>query len=163
MAKNRTITVQETTVKITAKGKEDYICLTDMAKQANERTDVVIQTWLRNRNTIEFIRLWEELHNPNFNPSKFAGIREQTGLNNFYLSAKMWVEETNAIGIESKAGRYGGTYAHKDIAYEFATWLSPAFKLYFIKEFQRLKEQEQKEQREEAEWNVRRIFSNINY
>ena len=125
--------------------EKDYISLTDMAKSSNERTEIVLQTWLRNRNTIEFIRLWEELYNPDFNHSNFAVISEQVGLNNFYLSPKKWVEETNAIGIQVRAGRYGGTYAHRDIAFEFASWLSPSFKLYLIKEFPRLKEEEAKQ------------------
>jgi hypothetical protein len=160
MSKGKTkINVQGTEIQLYTKKGEDYISLTDMAKTANERTEIVIQTWLRNRNTIEFISLWEQLNNPNFNHSKFAVIKEKVGLNNFYISPKKWVEETSAIGIESRAGRYGGTFAHKDIAMEFGTWLSPAFKLYLIKEFQVLQEQ----RREVLEWDVRRILTKINY
>jgi hypothetical protein len=133
-----------------------------MAKHKSEdRTDVIIQNWLRNRNTVEFLGLWEQLNNPDFNPIGFDGIKKQVGLNSFTLSAKEWIRETNAIGLISKAGRYGGTYAHKDIAFEFGTWLSPIFKLYLIKEYQRLKAIETNPYT--LEWNVKRILSKSNY
>ena len=118
-----------------------------------------VTDWLRNRNTIEFLGIWEELHNPNFNYGEFAIIKSQAGLNSYKLSVKEWVEKTNAIGIISKAGRYGGTYAHKDIAFEFGMWISPKFKLLLIKEFERLKKEEQKQ----LGWNAKRELSKINY
>jgi len=140
--------------------EEDYICLTDIARYKDpERTDYIILNWLRNRNTIEFLGIWEQLNNPAFNPIEFDGIKSQAGLNSFILTAKKWIEKTGAIGITSKAGRYGGTYAHKDIAFEFASWISVEFKLYMIKEFQRLKEQE----RETLGWDIRRNLAKINY
>ena len=120
---------------------------------------MVISDWLRNRNTIEFLGIWEELHNPNFNYIEFDAIKSKAGLNSFNISVKEWVEKTNAIGIISKAGRYGGTYAHKDIAFEFGMWISPKFKLLLIKEFERLKKQEQ----HQLEWNAKRELSKINY
>src|SRR3989338_9570982 len=123
--------------------KEDYISITDIARYKDaDRTDYVIQNWLRNRNTIEFLGLWESINNPCFNPIEFDGFRKQAGLNSFILTAKQWIEKTKATGILSKSGRYGGTYALKDIAFEFASWISVEFKLYLIKEFQRLKEEE---------------------
>lgn len=118
--------------------KDDYICLTDMVKNI-ENGLVLIEKWLRNKNTIEFLGIWEEIYNTNFNSPEFEGIKNEAGFNRFSLSVKMWINKTNAIGIVAKAGRYGGTYAHKDIAFEFASWISPKFKLYLIKEFQRLK------------------------
>lgn len=138
----------------------DYICLTDMARYKDaERTDYIIQNWLRNRNTIEFLGIWEQLNNPDFKPIEFDGFRKQAGLNSFTLTAKRWIEATNAIGIVSKSGRYGGTYAHKDIAFEFASWISVEFKLYLIKEFQRLKEEERKQ----LGWDIKRNLTKINY
>jgi len=140
--------------------EEDYICLTDIARYKNEDgTDDLIRNWLRNRNTIEFLGIWEQLNNPNFKPVEFDGFKSQAGLNSFTLTPKQWIEKTGAIGIISKAGRYGGTYAHKDIAFEFASWISVEFKLYMIKEFQRLKEQE----RETLGWDIRRNLAKINY
>ena len=121
--------------------------------------DFFVSDWLRNRNTIEFLGIWEEIHNPNFNYGEFAIIKSQAGLNNYKISVKEWVKKTNAIGIISKAGRYGGTYAHKDIAFEFGMWISPKFKLLLIKEFERLKKEEQKQ----LGWNVKRELSKINY
>lgn len=160
--KQKILDVQSKPIALISQGEEDYICLTDMAKQKSEdRTDVIIQNWLRNRNTVEFLGLWEELNNPDFNPIGFDGIKTQVGLNSFTLSAKEWIKETNAIGIISKAGRYGGTYAHKDIAFEFGTWISPVFKLYLIKEYQRLKDIETNQY--SLEWNVKRILSKSNY
>jgi hypothetical protein len=117
------------------------------------------EDWLRNRNTIEFLGIWEKLNNPDFNPIEFEGFRNQAGLNSFVLTSKKWIESTNAIGIVSKPGRYGGTYAHKDIAFEFASWVSVEFKLYLIKEFQRLKDQE----KGQLDWNFKRNLTKINY
>ena len=136
---------------------EDYISITDMLKSKDG--NFFVTDWLRNRNTIEFLGIWEELHNPNFNYGEFAIIKSQAGLNSYKLSVKEWVEKTNAIGIKSKAGRYGGTYAHKDIAFEFGMWISPKFKLLLIKEFERLKKQEEIE----LGWNAKRELSKINY
>lgn len=146
---------------IAYENQNDYISLTDIAKQKNNRSDDVIRNWLRNRNTIEFLGVWEQMHNENFNPVEFDGIRNQAGLNSFVLTPKQWIESTNAIGIISKAGRYGGTYAHKDIAFEFASWISPEFKLYIIKDYQRLREEEQ--YRLSTDWNLRRELSKTNY
>ena len=136
---------------------EDYISLTDMLKSKDG--DFFISDWLRNRNTIEFLGIWEEIHNPNFNYGEFAIIKSYAGLNSYKISVKEWVAKTNAIGIISKAGRYGGTYAHKDIAFEFGMWISPKFKLLLIKEFEKLKQLEQKQ----LGWNAKRELSKINY
>ena len=158
--KNRKMDVQGREVVINTVNNEDYISITDIAKYKDEdRTGYIIQNWLRNRNTIEFLGIWEKLNNPYFNVIEFEGFKNQAGLNSFVLTSKKWIETTNAIGIVSKAGRYGGTYAHKDIAFEFASWVSVEFKLYLIKEFQRLKEQEQGQ----LEWNIRRSLTKINY
>ncbi len=154
------ITVLTREVTVVAVNQEDYICLTDIAKYKDaERTDDLIRNWLRNRNTIEFLGIWEHLNNPRFNPVEFDGFRKLAGLNSFTLTPKQWIEKTGAIGIVSKAGRYGGTYAHKDIAFEFASWISVEFKLYLIKEFQRLKEQE----RQTLGWDIKRNLAKINY
>lgn len=154
------IKVLEREVTIASIKDEDYLSLTDIARyKDSERTDYIIQNWLRNRNTVEFLGIWERLNNPAFNPIEFDGIRNQAGLNSFVLTAKRWVEATGAIGITAKAGRYGGTYAHKDIAFEFASWVSVEFKLYLIKEFQRLKEDERKT----LGWDIRRNLAKINY
>ena len=136
---------------------EDFISITDMLKSKDG--NFFVTDWLRNRNTIEFLGIWEELHNPNFNYGEFATIKSKSGLNNYKLSVKEWVEKTNAIGIKSKAGRYGGTYAHKDIAFEFGMWISPKFKLLLIKEFESLKKEEQKL----LDWNAKRELSKLNY
>ena len=136
---------------------EDYISITDMLKSKDG--EFFVSDWLRNRNTIEFLGIWEELHNPNFNYGEFAIIKSQAGLNSYKISVKEWNKKTNAIGIISKTGRYGGTYAHKDIAFEFGMWISPKFKLMLIKEFERLKIQEQKQ----LGWDVKRELSKINY
>ncbi len=136
---------------------EDYISITDMLKSKDG--EFFVSDWLRNRNTIEFLGIWEELHNPNFNYGEFAIIKSQAGLNRYKISVKEWARKTNAIGIVSKAGRYGGTYAHKDIAFEFGMWISPKFKLLLIKEFERLKTEEQRQ----MGWNVKRELSKINY
>jgi len=141
---------------------DDYISLTDIARHRDaDRTDYIIQNWLRNRNTIELLGFWEIMYNSNFNPIEFDGIKNRAGLNSFVLTAKQWTEKTNAIGIISKAGRYGGTFAHKDIAFEFASWISVEFKLYIIKEFQRLKENESKNLK--LEWNLQRTLAKVNY
>ena len=136
---------------------EDYISITDMLKSKDG--NFFVTDWLRNRNTIEFLGIWEELHNASFNYGEFDIIRSQSGLNNYKLSVKEWVKKTNAIGIVSKVGRYGGTYAHKDIAFEFGMWISPKFKLLLIKEFEKLKKQEQTK----LKWNANRELSRINY
>jgi len=159
MTKTKTIKVQEKVIAIIEHGDDDYICLTDML-QAKEG-DFFITDWLRNRNTLEFLCVWEKLHNPNFNYGEFAIIRNQSGLNSFKISVKELVEKTNAIGIFAKAGRYGGTYAHKDIAFEFGTWISPTFKLYLIHEYQRLIELEYNQYH--LEWNFKRVLSKMNY
>ena len=138
--------------------EKDYISLTDMVKNV-ENGLALIEKWLRNKNTIEFLGIWEEMYNPNFNSPEFEGIKNMAGLNRFILSVKQWIEKTNAIGIIAKAGRYGGTYAHKDLAFEFASWVSPQFKLYLLREFQRLKEEEQKQ----LGWSAKRELSKINY
>ncbi|MBU7008382.1 KilA-N domain-containing protein [Phosphitispora fastidiosa] len=140
--------------------EDDYICITDIAKYKKEDgSDDIIRNWIRNRNTIEFLGIWEQLNNPDFKPVEFDGFRKMAGLNSFTLTPKQWIETTNAIGIISKSGRYGGTYAHKDIAFEFASWISVEFKLYLIKEFQRLKDQERKQ----LGWDIRRNLAKINY
>ena len=136
---------------------EDYISITDMLKSKDG--NFFVTDWLRNRNTIEFLGIWEEIHNPNFNYGEFAIIKSKAGLNSYKISVKEWVEKTNAIGIMSKAGRYGGTYAHKDIAFEFGMWISPKFKILLIKEFERLKKEEQ----QKIGWNAKRELSKINY
>ena len=140
----------------------DYLSLTDIAKYKNaEAPSDVIKNWLRLRNTIEYLGIWEQLHNPNFNPVEFDGFRNASGANAFTLSPQKWIEATNAIGIQSKAGRYGGTYAHSDIAFEFASWLSPEFKLYIIKDYQRLKKEEG--ERLAVGWEARRTLAKTNY
>jgi hypothetical protein len=157
-----TIEVQGIVVSIVSQRAEDYICLTDIARFKDAyTTDDLIRNWLRNRNTIEFLGIWERLHNPGFNPVEFDGSRMQAGLNSFAITPKQWIERTGAIGIVSKAGRYGGTYAHKDIAFEFASWISVEFKFYLIKEFQRLKEDESR--RLSLARNLNRTLSKLNY
>lgn len=154
------IEVKGTSITVVSGDVDDYISLTDIARyKDSDHTDDIIRNWLRNRNTLEFLGIWEQLNNPVFNPVEFDGIRMQAGLNSFTLTPKRWIEATRAVGITSKAGRYGGTYAHKDIAFEFASWVSVEFKLYLIKEFQRLKETE----REQLGWDIRRNLTKINY
>lgn len=153
------IEIEGNKISIVKQNDEDYICLTDMVK-GKEGNDH-IRNWLRNRNTVEFIGLWETFHNPDFKGVEFDTFRKQAGLNSFNLTPKKWIEATNAIGLFSKSGRYGGTYAHKDIAFEFGTWISPMFKLYLIKEYQRLKEIETNQYN--LEWNVKRLLSKNNY
>jgi hypothetical protein len=160
--KKTTINVHGTAIAIVSQHAADYISLTDIARYKDaERTDYIIQNWLRNRNTIEFMGVWESLNNPGFKPIEFDGFRKQSGLNSFILTAKQWIEKTSAIGLISKSGRYGGTYAHKDIAFEFASWISVEFKLYLIKEFQRLKEDENR--RLSLAWNLNRTLAKLNY
>jgi len=160
--KNNKITVKGSEISILRIETEDFISLTDIAKHKDaERTDYIIQNWLRNRNTVELLGYWEQLYNPNFKPLEFEGFRKQAGLNSFLISPKQWIEKTNAIGMVSKSGRYGGTYAHKDIAFEFASWISIEFKLYITKEFQRLKNEEN--DRLQLNWNLQRTISKINY
>ncbi len=157
-----TIHVRDTEITIIRHGIEDYISLTDIAKSKNaDHPDDLIRNWLRNRNTLELLGIWEQLHNPGFNPVEFDGIKKQAGLNSFTLTPKQWIEKTAATGIVSRAGRYGGTYAHIDVAFEFASWVSVEFKLYLIKEFQRLKEDENR--RLSLAWNLNRTLAKINY
>lgn len=153
--KNQVITIEGREVLITQVNDKDYICLTDMAESDD------IKNWLRNKNTIEFLAVWEKLHNPNFNWVEFDPISREAGLNRFKLSAKQWIERTNAIGLVAKPGRYGGTYAHKDIAFEFGSWISPEFKLTLIKEFDRLKSEELS--RQNLEWNYQRFLTKVNF
>ena len=161
MSKNETINVQGTEVIMMSYRKEDYISLTDMAKHKNaEATGYVISRWLSARYTIDFIGIWEKVNNPDFNIVEFNNIRNESGSNGYVLTTKQWIEKTNAIGIIAKPGRYNsGTYAHKDIAFEFASWISAEFKFYLIVEFQRLKEDEQKY----LGWSAKRELSKINY
>jgi len=157
-----TVNVKGTAITVLVHREQDYISLTDIARHKDsERTDYLISNWLRNRNTIEFLGIWEALNNPGFNPIEFDGFRKSAGLNSFILTVKQWVERTQAIGLVSRAGRYGGTFAHKDIAFEFATWISVEFKLFLIKEFQRLKEDENS--RLSLTWNLNRTLSKLNY
>ncbi|WP_375759444.1 KilA-N domain-containing protein [Corallococcus exercitus] len=157
--KSRSIVVQGTVVSITSRGEKDYISLTDMVKRFGDET--VLYAWLRNRNTVEFLGIWEQIHNQDFNPLEFERFRSEAGLNSFSLSPSKWVQATGAIGIYSKAGRGGGTYAHRDIAFEFGSWLSPEFKLYLIKEFQRLKDDEAEQL--SREWSFQRTLAKVNY
>jgi len=161
-AKRNTVEIQGAFVAIISQNRQDFISLTDIARFKNpERSDDLVRNWLRNRNTVEFLGIWEKLHNPDFNSVEFDGIRIQAGLNSFILTPKQWIEETGAVGIISSTGRYGGTYAHKDIAFEFASWVSVEFKLYLIKEFQRLKDEEN--DRLQLGWNLQRTLAKINY
>lgn len=157
--KVKTIKVRGKEISITEINEQDYISLTDIVK--GEDGEDHIRNWMRNRNTVEFLGLWETLNNDKFKGVEFDTFRKEAGLNSFNLTPKKWVERTDAIGIVSKAGRGGGTYAHKDIAFEFATWLSPQFKLYLIKEFQRLKEVENNSYN--LEWSIKRVLSKVNY
>lgn len=162
MAKKNKISAGGTEITILKTNELEFISLTDIARyKDSEHIDSIIQNWMRNRNTIELLGFWELIYNPNFKPLEFEGFRKQAGLNSFVMTPKKWIENTNAIGIVSKSGRYGGTFAHKDIAFEFASWISIEFKLYIIKEFQRLKEDEN--DRLKLEWNLQRTLSKINY
>jgi hypothetical protein len=157
--KNRTIQVKGADVTIATRHGQDYISLTDMLKAKDG--DFFISDWLRNRNTVEFLGVWESVYNPAFNYGEFALIKSQAGLNSYKLSVKEWVEKTQAIGLHATAGRYGGTYAHKDIAFEFGMWISAEFKIYLIKEFQRLKDEESRAT--SLEWSFQRTLSKVNY
>ena len=152
------IFVQETEISVIRINDNDYISLTDMVRNL-ENGEFFILNWMRNRNTIEFLGIWERVFNPDFNSVEFDRIKSQSGLNSYRISAKEWCEKTNAIGIQAKSGRYGGTFAHKDIAFEFGLWISPEFKIYLIKEFQRLKDAEQKL----LGWSAKRELAKINY
>jgi hypothetical protein len=161
-SRKATVSVKGTDITVLVHGEVDFISLTDIARHRNpDHTDDLIRNWLRNRNTIEFLGIWESLNNPGFKPVEFDGFRRQAGLNSFALTPKQWIEATGAVGIVSKPGRYGGTFAHKDIAFEFASWISVEFKLYLIKEFQRLKEDENS--RLSLAWNLNRTLSKLNY
>src|SRR5882757_6981415 len=157
--KGQIISVQGTPIAIIQQNDADYISITDMLKAKDG--DFFISDWLRNRNTVEFLGIWESVHNPYFNYGEFAIIKSQAGLNNYKLSVKEWIEKTNAFGLRATSGRYGGTYAHKDIAFEFGMWISAEFKVYLIKEFQRLKEDEN--DRLKLNWNFQRTLAKINY
>ncbi len=152
------IKVNDTEISVISFEEKDYISLTDMVRNI-ENGLALIEKWLRNKNTIEFMGIWEEMYNPIFNSPEFEGIKNEAGLNRFVMSVKQWINKTNAIGIVAKSGRYGGTYAHKDLAFEFASWVSPQFKLYLIREYQRLKDEEQKQ----LGWSAKRELSKINY
>lgn len=156
---NKKINVKGTKISIISKENQDYLSLTDMLRAKDG--DFFISDWLRNRNTIEFLGIWESINNPNFNYGEFAAIKSQAGLNSYKISVKEWVQKTKAIGLKATAGRYGGTYAHKDIAFEFGMWISPQFKLYLIKEFQRLKDEENT--RLVLGWDLKRALTKINY
>ena len=160
MDKKNEIIVKDVAIRTMSKGGIDFVCITDIARQKNWMDpNGVIANWMRNRNTIEFLGIWETLYNPDFNPLEFEGFRQQAGLNAFTLSPSRWIESTNAIGIISQSGRYGGTYAQTDIAFEFASWISVEFRLYLVKEFQRLKTAEQ----QLLGWTAKRELSKINY
>ena len=162
MANNKIITVQGRDITWISNEAKDYISLTDIAKYRNEKEAFsIINNWMRSRSTIEFLGLWEKLSNPDFKPLEFERFKNEAGSNYFVLSPQRWIESTNAIGITSKSGRYGGTFAHKDIAFEFASWISSEFKLYLIVEFQRLKESEN--DRLKLEWNLQRTLAKVNY
>ncbi len=158
--KNRTITVKGADIAIASRHEQDYISLTDMVKNFDGGS-AQIEQWLKNKDTVLFLGVWEQLNNQDFNSLEFEGIRNEAGRNSFFLSVKKWIDATGAIGIYAKAGRYGGTYAHRDIAFEFGSWLSPEFKLYLIKEFQRLKDEEYRSLA--LEWNFQRILAKVNY
>jgi hypothetical protein len=151
------IEVKGTEISVITINDNDYISLTDMLKAKDG--DFFISDWLRNRNTVEFLGIWERVYNPDFNYGEFAVIKSQAGLNNYKISVKEWAAKTNAIGLRATAGRYGGTYAHKDIAFEFGMWISAEFKIYLIKEFQRLKDEEH----QRLGWDIRRNLTKINY
>ena len=161
--KNNIIEVQNVQINVTNFNEKDYICISDIAKAKSDKSRAadVIRNWLRNRSTLDFLTAWEQLYNPNFKVFESEHFKKQAGLLTFTPSISEWVEQTNAIGIFVKKGRYGGTYAHKDIAFEFASAISPVFKLYLIKEFQRLKEEENNLQK--LEWDAKRFLSKNNY
>lgn len=158
--KSRVITVKGSEIAIVDRHEQDYISLTGMVKNF-DGGGALIEQWLKNKDTVLFLGVWEQLNNPVFNSLEFEGIKNEAGRNSFFLSAKKWIEATRAIGLYAKAGRYGGTYAHRDIAFEFGSWLSPEFKLYLIKEFQRLKDEESRAA--SLEWNFQRMLAKVNY
>jgi len=158
--KSRVISVQGTDITIATRHKEDYISLTDMVRNFDGGS-ALIEQWLKNKDTVLFLGVWEQLNNPVFNSLEFEGIKNEAGRNSFFLSAKKWIDATGATGLHAKAGRYGGTYAHRDIAFEFGSWLSPEFKLYLIKEFQRLKDEESRTT--SLEWSFQRTLAKVNY
>ncbi|WP_243718008.1 KilA-N domain-containing protein [Pedobacter changchengzhani] len=159
MSKAKKMQVEGKEITILVQNEQEYISITDMLKAKDG--DFFVSDWLRNRNTVEYLGIWESIYNPDFNYGEFATIKSQVGLNSYKLSIKDWVENTNAIGLKATAGRYGGTYAHPDIAFEFGMWISPKFKIYLVKEFQRLKADENS--RLQLEWNLQRTISKINY
>jgi KilA-N domain len=163
MAKNKIIQVQSIPISVSSENGYDLICLTDMAnaKESESRAADIIKNWLRNRYTLEFLGTWEQINNPNFKVVEFDHFKMQAGLPSFVLSATEWIEKTNAIGLTVKKGKYGGTYAHRDIAFEFGSAISASFKLYLIKEFQRLKADEN--DRLKLEWNMQRTLAKVNY
>jgi len=163
MAKQKIINVKEVSIQVITEKEMDFICITDMAnaKENESRAADIIKNWIRNRYTLEFLGTWEQIYNPNFKVVEFDHFKMQAGLNSFVLSVSEWIDKTNAIGFIVKKGRYGGTYAHKDIAFEFGSAISAPFKLYLIKEFQRLKEEETK--RNKLEWNLQRTLAKVNY
>lgn len=161
MKRSAKINVKGSEISIMSNNHGDFISLTDMVKNFDDGL-ALIEKWLRNKNTIEFIGIWEEINNPNFNSPEFEGIKNEAGLNRFTLSVKKWIQKTNAVGLFARSGRYGsGTFAHKDIAFEFGSWLSPEFKLYLIKEFQRLKDEEARTK--SLPWNLQRTLAKVNY
>lgn len=159
MAKKKNINIDGKKIAVFSTENEDYISLTDMAR--SQHHDVVIIKWLSLKNTIEYLGEWENLYNPNFNYTEFGTIKNAAGSNNFVLSVKNWIDQTQAIGIRATAGRYGGTYAHKDIAFQFGMWISPKFQLLLVREYQRLKNEEQNTK--SIEWNVSRTLAKVNY
>jgi len=159
-AKKSTIEVQGTYISILSQAGGDYISLTDMVRNF-DGGGALIEQWLKSKDTVLFLGVWEQINNPDFNSLEFEGIRNEAGRNSFFLSAKKWIELAGAKGLIASAGRYGGTYAHRDIAFEFGSWLSPEFKLYLIKEFQRLKDEEN--DRLKLGWNLQRTLAKINY
>lgn len=164
MAKTKSLIIQGIDIQLQSQKEQDYLCITDIAKKFNaENPSMLITNWMRGRDTIEFLGVWEQMYNQDFNHIEFDKIRNEAGVNRFILSVSKWVKDTKAIGIKSKAGRYGGTYAHLDIALGFCYWLSPPFQLYVLKEFQRLKEIEATETNDALEWNLKRALSKINY
>jgi len=158
--KQKVINVRGTTITILSQNESDFISLTDMVKNFDGGS-ALIESWLKNKDTVLFLGIWEQINNPGFNSLEFEGIKNEAGRNSFYLSTKKWIEKTNAKGLIASAGRYGGTFAHKDIAFEFGSWLSPEFKLYLIKEFQRLKDDENI--RLSLDWNLNRTLAKVNY
>ncbi|MCM1049238.1 MAG: KilA-N domain-containing protein [Clostridiales bacterium] len=163
MPKNKVIVVQNINITVSEENVDDYICITDIAKAkvGQSRSADVVKNWLRNRTTLEFLGTWEQIYNPDFKVVEFDHFKSEAGLHTFVLSVSEWIEKTNAIGLFVRRGKYGGTYAHKDIAFEFASAISPVFKLYLIKEFQRLKEAESDSKK--IEWNAKRFLSKNNY